>query len=109
MSSPPVLPQVSVKDGSGASALGAGDQFEWVYPSPQVGPNPAQLSGCSGFCTQNTFVVAMGGSTPAQIKSSTLPGSHAFTDSAWDVPGMPHINTGSVSPKQHEHDKKDVA
>jgi hypothetical protein len=109
MSSPPVLPKVSVKDGSGASGLGGGDNFEWVYPSPPVGPDPAQLSGCGGFCTSDRFEVAMDGSTPAQIKFGIDPGSYEFTDTAWDVPGQPRINIGSDLHKQHEDDKKEVA
>jgi hypothetical protein len=109
MSTPPIVPQVNVKDGSGAGGLGKSDNFEWIYPSPPVGPNPAQLSGCGGFCTQDSFVVWMGGSTPAQIRSDSEPGSHPFTDSAWDAPGQPHITIGSTSPKHHEQDKKEVA
>jgi hypothetical protein len=109
MSSPPQVPQVNVKDGSGAAGLGSGDNFEWIFPIPQIGPDPAQLSGCSSFCTQDSFSVALGGSTPAQIKFGALPGSHPFTDSAWDTPSTPRITIGSASPKQHEHEKKEVA
>jgi hypothetical protein len=92
---------VSVKDGIASAHLSANEWFSWTNPwNYQV-----TVSNCSGFCTQDSYVVAANGSTSAQINSN--PSSWGFTDTpntAWAPggtnPGMPHI----TNPRQRREE-----
>ena len=93
----PVVPQVNIRNGSiinPPAALEYGQPFQWA--NPVVGVNVG-LSGCSGFCTQDTYGVPAAPTVGAWgLKDAVLLGSATSWDfsespNQWNAPGRPHI------------------
>jgi hypothetical protein len=81
-------PQVDIQNGSvtnGPVAYPGG--FQWSNPTG----NNVLLSGCSGFCTQDTYHVPANGTCDAQTIASPTNNNFTETPNEWNVPGMPHI------------------
>lgn len=83
--------QIDVTNGNvSGGTLTWGCNFEWVNPTSSI----AKLTCCGGFSTQASYDVPAAtsptqpGITAAQLNSSF---EFVFGNSAWNVPGMPHI------------------
>jgi hypothetical protein len=87
--------------------INPGEAFVWSNPTD----SPVTLTNCGNVCTADSYTVpAASGGVPGQTNAMlrTVPNftGGAFTDPAWDAPGMPHITDPTFA---KAHDKKDAA
>jgi hypothetical protein len=82
---------VSVVNGIPSSPLSPGDQFMWTNPTP----HNVHLTGCIGFCTQDTYQVlaATSPSSPGETSAyvSLAPTNWSFQESpttTWNPGGI---------------------
>jgi len=95
------VPTINVVDGSVSNGpLVHGQPFAWYNPTASA----VTLSNCGNFCTQDSYTVPANGYAQAGILQTPNQFALAFTDPAWNAPGMPHIQ----NPIQFfGHDRKD--
>ncbi len=103
------VPTIDVVSGQiTGGPLNPGEPFQWINnTNAQV-----TLTNCGNFCTADSYTVpaAYGGQpgiTYAQIRENPNIDSCAFTDPAWNAPGMPHITNPPMAWRRHR--EKDVA
>ena len=102
----PVVPEVSIQNGSviNGGTLVLGQPFYWANPVARE----VTVSGCSGFCTQDSFDVPR--YTPTQgngLKEATLLASptnwnFSETPNEWNAPGMPHIGNPPMQAREQD-------
>ena len=83
--------EVSIVTGRASAHLAPGENFVWVNPTDK----DVTLSGCSDFCTQDSYLVSKYSGTSAQVNSNPTGWGFGENPSVWSpnppVPGQPHI------------------
>ncbi|MGA1985665.1 MAG: hypothetical protein ABSG72_05300 [Candidatus Sulfotelmatobacter sp.] len=83
--------QVNIENGQitpAGSTLSANTPFQWLNNTP----NDVELSNCGNWANKDTYdVPGNGGTADASVLPVPNLQGGAFTDPAWNTPGMPHI------------------
>lgn len=102
------VPTIDVASGDVTGGpLNPGEPFQWVNnTTAQV-----TLTNCGNWCTADSYTVPAAyngqpGCTAAQVRDNPNTYSCAFTDPAWDAPGMPHLGNPPLEHHRHELDKE---
>lgn len=74
-----------------------GGTFYWYNPTSAA----VSLTNCGTFCMKDSYDVPpvtdpSGGYLQAYLRNPTNPNAYAFTDPAWNTPGMPHLQTPTM-------------
>lgn len=86
-----------------------GGTFYWYNPTS----SPVVLTNCGNFCTQDSYTVPASNSPSngyLQVTLLNMPNAnpYAFTDPAWNAPGMPHLQAPTM-PDAVENDEDETA
>jgi hypothetical protein len=98
------LPQVNIQTGAVTGTLTHGQQFEWYNPTNSL----AFVTNCGNFCVVDSYEVPATGTTVATIVDVPNQEGLAFSSSAANVGGMPHVQ-GPINVGVHQPGGKKVA
>ena len=88
------VPEINIVDGTIVNGpLVHGQPFGWYNPTA----NAVTLTNCGNFCTQDSYTIPANSVLEAWVRNPPNQNPLAFTDPAWNTPGMPHIQ----NPIQH--------